>query len=352
MQRQEQASSWRIADRVVHSWAVVVFLIVLPVFALAFPIIDITGWWTDSEGLTIEIRQQQANITVYDVWGTLAAEGAVSNDTVFMFVEGDTLVFVYSDGTLVGTDPDGRPITLIRSVGGPEWMEAGCRTITVDGQTSDWSGIAPTVDDANNDATGNPSTEIDKVYVSRDNQYLYLRIDIIGPANPQHSGHQQDRYSFELRGPEGHFEISFSTGYPILIRDIGADEEWFLEPFGLSEHTVEGRIPLIMLNGLERAELLLGTWYWHSENEEGYFDFSRCLVTFGPCTPCGDLDGSGQILVSDVFYFVDWLFAGGPTPQDGSGGDLNCDLRTNVADVVYLVRYIYAGGPNPCAGCR
>jgi hypothetical protein len=32
-------------------------------------------------------------------------------------------------------------------------------------------------------------------------------------------------------------------------------------------------------------------------------------------SPIGDADGSGAVDVSDVFYLINYLFAGGPAPK-------------------------------------
>ena len=59
----------------------------------------------------------------------------------------------------------------------------------------------------------------------------------------------------------------------------------------------------------------------------------------------GDANGDGAIDISDVFYLVNNLFAGGPAPvrncdADGSG-------TTDIADVFFLINYLFAGGPAP-----
>ena len=69
-----------------------------------------------------------------------------------------------------------------------------------------------------------------------------------------------------------------------------------------------------------------------------------------PCV-CGDFDCNGQIVITDVVYLVNYIFAGGPAPQDVSGGDVDCSGRCDISDVVYLVNYIFISGPAPCANC-
>jgi len=62
----------------------------------------------------------------------------------------------------------------------------------------------------------------------------------------------------------------------------------------------------------------------------------------------GNVDGSPNILVSDLVFLVDHLFKGGPPPVPEESGDVNCDKDFNVADLVFLVDYIFKGGPPPC----
>src|SRR5262249_35279401 len=61
--------------------------------------------------------------------------------------------------------------------------------------------------------------------------------------------------------------------------------------------------------------------------------------------PSGDADGTGLVDVADIFYLINYLFAGGPIPIG------NCDVDGNgvidVADIFYLINYLFAGGPAP-----
>jgi hypothetical protein len=68
-------------------------------------------------------------------------------------------------------------------------------------------------------------------------------------------------------------------------------------------------------------------------------------------TPCGDVDGSGNINIADIVYMVNYIFKHGSPPQDASGGDVDCDLSVTIADVVYFINYIFRGGPQPCFEC-
>jgi hypothetical protein len=49
--------------------------------------------------------------------------------------------------------------------------------------------------------------------------------------------------------------------------------------------------------------------------------------------------------VADVFWLINYLFSGGPSPVGRS--DVNADQVINVSDVFYLINYLFAGGPAP-----
>jgi hypothetical protein len=61
----------------------------------------------------------------------------------------------------------------------------------------------------------------------------------------------------------------------------------------------------------------------------------------------GDADTNGGRDLSDVFFIINALFAGGPSPLGPCGGDANGDGVVDVADVFYLINFFFAGGPPP-----
>lgn len=62
----------------------------------------------------------------------------------------------------------------------------------------------------------------------------------------------------------------------------------------------------------------------------------------------GDVNGDGELSVSDVIYLINYLFKGGPSPVGGVlVGDANCDTNVTVSDVIYLINYLFKGGPPP-----
>jgi hypothetical protein len=59
----------------------------------------------------------------------------------------------------------------------------------------------------------------------------------------------------------------------------------------------------------------------------------------------GDANGDCKIDVLDVFYLINYLFAGGARPICNS--DVDNSHKVDVADVFYLINYLFAGGPPP-----
>ncbi|MDV7401492.1 dockerin type I domain-containing protein, partial [Arthrospira platensis SPKY1] len=59
----------------------------------------------------------------------------------------------------------------------------------------------------------------------------------------------------------------------------------------------------------------------------------------------GDINGDGEVNSGDVFYLINYLFAGGPPPV--GDGDVNGDGNVDSGDVFYLINYLFAGGPPP-----
>ena len=59
----------------------------------------------------------------------------------------------------------------------------------------------------------------------------------------------------------------------------------------------------------------------------------------------GDVDGDGATTNLDVFYFINYLYGGGPAPAQG--GDVDGNGLVNADDLTYLVAYLYGRGPTP-----
>jgi hypothetical protein len=90
-------------------------------------------------------------------------------------------------------------------------------------------------------------------------------------------------------------------------------------------------------------------WYWKVKayDKWGAVRWSNQIWNFYVYL-CGDVNGDGQINVSDVVYLINYLFISEPPSIPMAAGDVNRDTVVNVSDVVYLINYVFVGGPPPC----
>lgn len=63
---------------------------------------------------------------------------------------------------------------------------------------------------------------------------------------------------------------------------------------------------------------------------------------------CGDASGDETVNVSDAVHIINYIFAGGTSPDPMESGDVNCDGEVNVSDGVYIINFVFAGGYEPC----
>jgi len=82
---------------------------------------------------------------------------------------------------------------------------------------------------------------------------------------------------------------------------------------------------------------------WTAANEDGD-GFGIYAQRFAALAN-GDVNGDGFVNVADVFYLINFLFAGGPQPIGPA--DVNGSLAVDVSDVFYLINALFAGGPGP-----
>ncbi len=61
----------------------------------------------------------------------------------------------------------------------------------------------------------------------------------------------------------------------------------------------------------------------------------------------GDVNDDEEIDVSDVIYFVNYLFLGGSEPIPFQAGDVNSDENIDTGDLIYLINYLFIGGSPP-----
>ena len=97
-------------------------------------------------------------------------------------------------------------------------------------------------------------------------------------------------------------------------------------------------------------------WIWAQSNHNHITPFSYpawegpyCYTIYYCCEPRGDVDRMGGINVSDLTFYVAYLFQGGQAPACPDQADVDGSGSHNVSDLTYLVAYLFQGGPPPPA---
>ncbi len=114
------------------------------------------------------------------------------------------------------------------------------------------------------------------------------------------------------------------------------DMRWVLQDFDIS--LIADTNPSVQLKYRLRSDegLHLGGWNIDDVLILGIASYKR-----------GDVNGDNKISVTDVIYFINYLFKGGNPPNPLGVGDANCDGKSTVSDVIFLINYLFKGGPAP-----
>ena len=65
----------------------------------------------------------------------------------------------------------------------------------------------------------------------------------------------------------------------------------------------------------------------------------------------GDVNQDGNIDINDVVYLINYLYKGGPVPDQLRLADATGDCTVDVSDILFLINYLYKNGPPPAVGC-
>lgn len=90
--------------------------------------------------------------------------------------------------------------------------------------------------------------------------------------------------------------------------------------------------------------LMIDTW----PSPECIPDYDLTVYKLPPEYICGDANWDAVVGISDAIYIINYVFAGGDTPDPYESGDVSCDGMVNVSDAVWIINYIFMGGYSPC----
>ena len=69
----------------------------------------------------------------------------------------------------------------------------------------------------------------------------------------------------------------------------------------------------------------------------------------GCCVIPGDANHDGSRDISDLTYYVDFMFGGGPAPVCFEEFDNDGNCSADISDLTYYVDFMFGGGPDPVA---
>ena len=115
---------------------------------------------------------------------------------------------------------------------------------------------------------------------------------------------------------------------------------------------------LAKFDGTESETLLIGSGFGVTPDIEQGPDGNLYVVSYSAnaiyrvCRLCltnlrGDVTNDGAISVSDVFFLINRLFAGGAAPPSACRADVNGSSTVDALDVFFLINYLFACGPPP-----
>ncbi len=156
------------------------------------------------------------------------------------------------------------------------------------------------------------------------------KVDVCAPSTAIYAPYIDSSYAW-WDGTS--FAAPFVAGLAALLFEVNPDATWN----DIVDVITQTAIDIDSLN--PAFEGLLGY---------GLIDPVAALEMFG-AFKCGDVDNDSEgPYISDLTYFVNYIFKGGlpPVHLESANVDGIGDMP-NITDLVYLVNYIFKGGPDP-----
>ncbi len=93
----------------------------------------------------------------------------------------------------------------------------------------------------------------------------------------------------------------------------------------------------------------VSSWEWSVIDKYApTWDGPYCyIVTESCCALRGDVDNNGERDISDLTYYVAFMFGGGPEAPCFDEGDVDNTGEQDISDLTFIVDYMFGGGPEP-----
>lgn len=227
---------------------------------------NLTGWW-DTADFTVRIIHDSTNnsISLEGPMGDEFAAGTISGNTISIVDDEENpveLTYHNSGDYIDGNDPKGNYIKFTR-VSAPPFISLVSRTITIDGNITDWSGITPQLTDTGTDRTDCiPAADIESLSVCTDGDYLVFLLDLAANAVFPHSGHaNQEKYQIRIDTNSGNFyELDIISLTNLSIHDSTAGTFTTIGAPGVSGDRIECRVSLSTIGNPVKISVNAGTW--------------------------------------------------------------------------------------------
>jgi hypothetical protein len=156
-------------------------------------------------------------------------------------------------------------------------------------------------------------------------------------------------------GPEVHNDLALNSGphysimhdaYIVLMGSLSPGGVLWIPEYWLTM-TPEEVMWFFWLNCPEEYMPYQNEWLGGPIQVEVEYALLICPVVEDCCEVPGDVDHSGTFDISDITYYVDWMFGGGPPPPCKEEADADGSGTLDISDLTYLVAYMFDGGPPP-----
>lgn len=203
------------------------------------------------------------------------------------------------------------------------------RTITIDGDSNDWTGIEPAIEDPSGDGIFD-SLDITRLFLARDSQYLYILLTRIDNNFPSEASYVNYDVNFGPRFDDQSSEFHVyantdsSLNFFANVYNSDLDQTFTLSSYNLDTMDVEISVPLNNIDPAEDYYLHFNTSYVSlsdlNTNIDADYADSEVIVSFGDIS---DVDKnmpiiSGDITLNDGGTLGQGIYTGTVTIESGA----------------------------------